>query len=561
MNILRLAAAIILCTGGGVAKAVTLDTEPGIDRGPIYCTASTWDGYGYESYGDYTVEGTCTVGFFENLPVTASAEYENGEATEYVVIYLDAAKTAKLWEIATEANCNSNPFIGGATCGAKNIWNTSPWPVKQGYVPLMYGKMKHMEETAESGQALEEGDEDLSDWNPYADDPEAQCVSIAKPGNELHILASDPPGFNAEVVLVPKVGSPSSIRGEFQKAELATQVGDIVTDTPYPKSWHTIPGPMSPGSPQSWSALQNAAGYANGKAVGLYTGKSNAPFTAGYYRVRVKLEQGDCGWEPWRYFWVQIGPDKNMVKELPGGLAGQFGAGVAEVKPRAGTQLADTPKRTATQRTEISRQRMTLSGPSLWIDTSRGASMTGPRLNRSVSMSVYVRNTGDAANQGLQQGKVSLSCVPVGHRAGCQRAITAVRIPTIAPGQGTAISLPSAFRITEPGQYRITLDLAPAGTGAMAAGLSRSWTTEITVEAETERDVVQKLQPGATSAVLQRAKDPEDDLPRRRTETVRSLDAATTRGMSNGGTENGGEQSSTREFGSRTGQDTTMRRQ
>lgn len=557
MNVLRVAAAIILCTGGVAAKAVTLDTEGGIDRGPIYCSASSWQGYGYESVGDYTVEGTCTVGYFENLPVTASAEYENGEATEYVVIYYDAAKTVKLWEIATEANCSSNPFIGGATCGAKNIWNTSPWPVKQGYVPLMYGKMKHMEETAESGQALEEGDEDLIDWNPYADDPEAQCVSIAKPGNEFHFLASDPPGFNAEVVLVPKVQSPSSIRGEFQKAELATQVGDIVTGSPYPKSWHAIPAPMSPGSPQSWSALQNAAGYTNGKAVGLYTGKSNAPFTAGYYRVRVKLEQGDCGWEPWRYFWVQIGPDKNMVTELPEGLAGQFGSGVAEVKPRAGAQLADTPARTAGQRTAI-------SGPSLWIDTSRGASMTRPRLNRPASLNVYVRNTGDVPNRGLQQGKVSLSCQPVGHRGGCQRAITSVRIPIMAPGQTTAIPLPSAFRITEPGQYRITLDLTPAGTGAMASGLSRSWTTGITVEAETKRGVVEKVQPRATSGAMQRATDSEDELPRRRTETVRSMDEATTRGMSKGGTENGGEHSSTGasgEFGSRTGHDTTMQRQ
>lgn len=488
MKIVRLAVGITIYTAGGTAQAITLDTEGGIDQGPIYCTASSWEGWGNESYGEYHVEGSCNVGYLGSLPVKAGAGYEDGEAQEHIVIYGDAGKTTELWEIVSSSTCTSNPFIGGGKCTPEHIWSNTPWPVWPEWIPLMWGKMKHLEETASGGQALEEGQEteDLSDWDPYPEGPDAQCVGIAKPGNDVYILASDPPGFNAEVVLVPKVRAPSSIAGEFQKAELATQMGDISTDKPYPKSWHTIPAPMSPGSPQPWSALQDAPGSTNSKVVALHTGASNAPFTAGYYRVRVKLMQGDCGWEPWRYFWVTTGPAHEIDKTPARGSAVTFGAKARTVKPRVKAPV------------QAKADQITVARPKLWIDTTQGPVMTEPELNKLFGVSLSIKNTGQAQNKGVFQGKIALSCTPVGSRGGCRKLSSNVQIPPVPPGQSRVVSVPAAFRITEPGNYKITVKVDPAPTGRMLMGLTGSWSRDVSIASPIspiKRDTVKKGQP------------------------------------------------------------------
>lgn len=485
MKIVRLAAGIILCTAVGNAQAVTLDTKGGLSQGPIYCTASSWQGWGNESYGSYKVEGSCNVGYMGNMPVKVGAGYEDGEAAEHIVIYADAGKTTELWNIQSISACTSNPFIGGGNCTAEHMTFNTPFVPWHTWVPLLSGKMKHLEETASGGQALEEGQktEDLSDWDPYAEATDAKCVGIAKPGNDVYILASDPPGFNAEVVLVPKARSPSSIAGEFQKAELSTQIGDITTDKPYPKSWHTIPAPMSPGSPQPWSALQDAPGNTNSKVVALHTGASNAPFTAGYYRVRVKLMQGDCGWEPWRYFWVITGPAHEIDQAPTQGNDIKFGAKARTIKPRVEAPV------------QAKADQITVTKPKLWIDTSQGPAMTEPELNKVFGVSLSIKNTGEAQNEGVFQGKIALSCTPVGSRGGCQQLSSNVQIPPVPPGQSRIVSVPAAFRITAPGNYKITAKVDPAPSGRMLAGLTGSWSRDVSIASPIKRDTVKKLQP------------------------------------------------------------------
>ena len=482
-------------------SAVTLDREGKLS---YWCEPTSVQGEGDALDGEYIIQGKCTylqkvsdsfggdMGHVEtNYYFLASAKYfrnpvyESGEAKEAIIVYTDPERTNEIGDILGRYSCPSNPFIGTPNCTMTHMYNTTDVNVLNKKLPLTGGLVSKWYEgqTGSASQGLTVGQEDLSDWNPYAGVAEGKAVKIVVPNEHGSLLA----GKNYEMVMKPGGATPTHIIGEFQRAEMVNVVGDIAMPEgkQYPTNWKTIYAPLYPSSSVSWGNLNPTSG--NARSLTLYTG-NNSPFPAGTYRVRLKAKvNGDwIAWEPWRHFKVigsvlakaaQTAPQvvqlsSAIQNRVPGnakqtGITRQPttlkpGANVLSDRTNGLNELgAKTRNQTNTDIVAIRR------APAITINTLAKLSVKSVGFDpapltegKSVKLSIEFENNGNG--QSHSNHTYTLKCrvlsggpcpMPEGtHKIG----------KSIAPGAVTSINLLGA-QPASPGQYRL---LVVTGNGS-----------------------------------------------------------------------------------------------
>lgn len=281
---------------------------------PNFNVTKAWQGTGGD--GAYEIVGACKLpdATLPQFSIKAQAQFkwlgQWGDASESIEVIGPAPVGGTI--LTSVKQCDKDPFVspGVFNCTGQKGFNFSGmqfifvWPQH----PLLAGAVPaNLVGTA--GQALT-ASESLSDWNPYGVPGSAKRIEVIQPATDYaYIPVAEPPGFSYDLVLHPKTpGLPKVIHGEFQRATLEDVVGDIAMPggTKYPTSWTTIPSPLSKWSVIEWASLPPTG--VRDRKVRLYTGKNNALFTPGLYRMRVRAQYSDSGpwydWEPWRYFWV-----------------------------------------------------------------------------------------------------------------------------------------------------------------------------------------------------------------------------------------------------------------